>query len=377
MKILFTGGGSGGHFYPVIAVAEAINEIVRERKLLEPQLYYAAPDPYDREMLLANNITFVPTAAGKVRRYWSPLNIIDFFKTAWGTLRSVLRIFFLYPDVVFGTGGYASFPTLLAARLFRIPVVVYATDVVPSRVNIWAGKFAVKVAVSFEEAAKYFPQDKVAFTGNPIRKSILVPSREGGYDFFKLRSDLPVVLVIGASQGAVALNEVVLSGLPQLLEKYQIVHQTGNTNIKEVEGRAKIVMGNSPLLIERYRPFGYLNDLALRNVSGIASIVVSRAGAGGIFEIANWGLPSIIIPIPESISRDQTKNAYAYARSGAATVIDQNNLTPGVLTAEIERILGNENIRHKMREAAREFGRADASKTIASALIEIAISHEL
>ena len=125
MKILFTGGGTGGHFYPIIAVAEAVNDLVRERKLLEPELIYAAPEPYDREMLIANGIKFVPTAAGKIRNYFSVLNFFDYFKTAWGVVRSVLRIFFLYPDVVFGKGGYAAFPTLLAAKLFKIPVIIH------------------------------------------------------------------------------------------------------------------------------------------------------------------------------------------------------------------------------------------------------------
>ncbi len=375
MKILFTGGGSGGHFYPIIAVAEAINDATRERKLLEPQLYYAAPDPYNREMLIANNITFVPTAAGKVRRYFSLLNFFDLFKTAWGIIRSVLRIFFLYPDVVFGTGGGASFPTLFAARLFRIPVVLYATDVEPSRVNLWAKKFAVKIAVSFPEAAKYFPADKVAYTGNPIRKAALTPAREGAHEFLKLKPEIPVVLVLGGSQGAVAINEAILAALPELIAKYQVVHQTGNDNIKEVEGRARIVLGLSPLA-ERYKAFGYLNDLAIRMAAGAAAIVISRAGAGGIFEIASWGLPSILIPIPEPLSHDQTKNAFSYARSGAAIVVEQNNLTPHLLVSEIDRILGNDQLTHKMKEAARAFGRADASKIIANALLDIGLSHE-
>jgi UDP-N-acetylglucosamine--N-acetylmuramyl-(pentapeptide) pyrophosphoryl-undecaprenol N-acetylglucosamine transferase len=375
MKILFTGGGTGGHFYPVIAVAEAINDLTRERKLLEPQLYYAAPEPYDRELLLANNITFVQTSAGKVRRYFSILNFFDIFKTAWGIIRSLIRIFFLYPDVVFGTGGYASFPTLLAARLFRIPVVIYATDVEPSRVNMWAKKFAVKIAVSFPEAAKFFPAEKTAFTGNPIRKAALTPAREGAHEFLKLKPEVPIVLILGGSQGAEAINEAVLAALPQLLENYQVVHQTGAANIQEVTGRAHIVLGLSPLS-ERYKPFGYLNDLALRMSAGAAALVVSRAGAGGIFEIAAWGLPSIIIPIPEPLSHDQTKNAFSYARAGAAVVIEQNNLTPRLLVSEIDRILNDQHALHKMKEAARAFGRPDASKAIANALLDIGLSHE-
>lgn len=374
MKILFTGGGSGGHFYPVIVVAEAINDIARERKLLEPQLYYAAPDPYDREMLLTNNITFVPTSAGKIRNYFSILNFFDYFKTGWGVFRSVLRVFFLYPDVVFGKGGYASFPTLLAAKLFRIPVVIHESDAVPGRVNAWAGSFAQKIAVSYQEAAASFPASKVAYTGNPIRKAVLLPTREGAFDFFKFNPEIPVIFVTGGSQGAQALNEAVIAALPQLVEKYQIVHQTGDANLVDVQGQAGVVLANSDYKA-RYKPLPYLNDISLRMIAGASSLVISRGGST-IFEIASWGIPSIIVPIPEPISHDQTKNAFAYARTGACSVIEQNNLTPGLLISEINRILNSEQVKHAMSNAARSFSRADAAKVIANAIIDIGISHE-
>ena len=379
MKILFTTGGTGGHFYPVIAIAEAVHEVVREKKYIEPQLYYAAPDPYDADLLFANDITFLQTPAGKLRRDNSFLsrvsNFFDLFKTLFGTVTSVWRLFFLYPDVVLGAGGYASFPTLLAARLLRIPVVIYSTDAEPSRVNKWAGKFAAKVAISFPEAASFFPKDKVAYTGNPIRKALLLPVREGIYEFLKLSPDIPVILVLGGSQGAMAINEVVLSALPRLLEKYQVVHQTGVANIEEITGRVRIILSDNPNAA-RYKAFGYLDALAMRMSAGAAKLVVTRAGAGGIFEIATWGLPSIVVPIPQSISHDQTRNAYSYAREGAATVIEQNNLTPGVLVSEVERILSNPDIMRRMSLAARAFSRPDAGRTIAEALLTIAISHE-
>ncbi len=375
MKILFTGGGSGGHFYPIIAVAEALNDKVREGKLLEPELIYAAPEPYDREMLIANGIRYVPVSAGKIRNYFSILNFFDYFKTAWGVVRSILRIFFLYPDVIFSTGGYASFPTLLGAKLFRIPVVILNADASPGKVNLWAGTFAKKIAVAFAEGAQHFPKEKVAFTGNPVRKAALVPAREGAHEFLKLSHDLPLIFVTGGSQGSQTVNEAVLAALPQLLEKYQVVHQTGTENIDDVAGRAKVVMGDSPNL-ERYKPLGYLNDLAMRMAAGAANLVVSRAGAGNIFETASWGLPAILVPIPEPTSHDQTKNAYAYARAGACSVIEQNNLTPGLLVAEVNRILGSEKIKHSMSTAARAFARADAASLIATALLEIGLSHE-
>ena len=374
MKILFTGGVTGGHFYPIIAVAEALHDKVREEKILDPKLYFASPNPYDKEMLVANDITFVPTSAGKLRRYFSILNFFDYFKTAWGITESVLRTFFLYPDVVFGKGGYGSFPTLLAARLFRIPVVIHESDAAPGRVNMWAGKFATKIAISYPEAAEYFPKDKVAFTGNPVRKSLMLPAREGMHEFLKLERDIPVIYVTGGSQGAEAVNEAILAALPELVEKYQIIHQAGDLNIKEVTQRARVALVDS-VHKDRYKPYAYLNDQALRMTAGVAQLVISRAGST-IFEIALWGIPSIIIPIPEPISHDQKKNAFAYARSGAATVIEQTNLTPHLLASEITRILSNTQLHASMGTAARGFARADSAGLVADALLNIGLSHE-
>lgn len=374
MKILFTGGGTGGHFYPIIAVAEALHDIVREERLIEPELYYAAPEPYDREMLLAQGITYVPTSAGKIRRYFSLLNVLDLFKTGWGICRSVVRIFFLYPDVVFGKGGYASFPTLLAARLFKIPIVIHESDAIPGRVNTWAARFALKIAISYPEAAEFFPKEKVAFTGNPVRKGLLLPAREGAFEFLHLDSTLPVIFVTGGSQGATALNDTVVDALPELVEHYQVILQTGVEHASDVEKRARLVLENSPHK-DRFKLFPYLNDLAMRMTAGVATLVISRAGST-IFEIAAWGVPSILVPIPEPVSHDQVKNAFSYARSGAATVIEQNNLTPRLLVSEVSRILNNKDTLRHMSEAARGFSRADASRLIAQALIDVGISHE-
>ena len=153
------------------------------------------------------------------------------------------------------------------------------------------------------------------------------------------------------------------------------MHQTGRANFEDVAGRSRVAVPDSATL-ERYKPFDYLNDLATRMAAGAASLVISRAGAGNIFEAAAWGLPAILVPIPEPTSHDQTKNAFAYARAGGAIVVEQNNLTPGLLISEIERILGSEQIKHHMQEAARAFSRPDAAKLIANALLDIALSHE-
>ncbi|MEA2715094.1 MAG: UDP-N-acetylglucosamine--N-acetylmuramyl-(pentapeptide) pyrophosphoryl-undecaprenol [Candidatus Parcubacteria bacterium] len=183
MKILFCGAGSGGHFYPIIAVAEAIHERVKARKIIPPQLYYMAPSKYNPRALFDNNIEFVLVPAGKVRRYFSLLNVVDLFKTAAGCLAALTRMYSIFPDVVFGKGGYGSFPAMLAARLLRIPVVIHESDSKPGRVNLWAGKFAKKIALSYPDAAPYFKhRERIAYTGNPIRADITLPLSNGAHE---------------------------------------------------------------------------------------------------------------------------------------------------------------------------------------------------
>ena len=193
MKIVFTGGGTGGHFYPVIAVAQRVNQIVDHENILGVKLYYVSNSPYDREMLFENRLLYEEINTGKMRAYSSLknylLNFMDAFKIFLGITNGILKIFSIYPDVVFGKGGYASFPTIFAARVLRIPVIIHESDSAPGRVNKWAGHFAKKVAVSFMEATYYFPPKKVAWTGQPIRIEIESPAfKKEALEDFKLEN---------------------------------------------------------------------------------------------------------------------------------------------------------------------------------------------
>lgn len=373
MKILLTGGGTGGHFYPIIAVAEAIRDITKAERLIEPQLYYMGPKQYDERALFENGIIFERSYAGKVRRYFSLLNVFDAFKTAVGILSAVISVWKIYPDVIFSKGGYVSFPVLVAAKILRIPVVIHESDSHPGRVNMWAGKFAKKIALSYKEAANYFPKEKLAFTGNPVRREIMEPAREGGREFLKLDKDISVVLILGGSQGSQRINDTIMDILPDLVKKYYVIHQTGKDNIDEMTNTAKVVLNESQFS-ERYKPFAFLNTLAMRMASGAADIIISRAGSQ-IFEIALWQKPSIIIPIPEEISHDQTSNAFAYASSGGCSVIEEINLTPHILLSEVERILDHREVADKMKAGAAEFAHKDAAKKIAREVIDIALTH--
>ena len=375
MKILFTGGGTGGHFYPIIAVAEAIQDLVKENKILNPQLYYMAPIPYNARALFEFGIEFIQVPAGKMRRYFSLLNFTDIFKTLYGCLWALYKVYSIYPDVIFGKGGYASFPTLFAAKILNIPVIIHESDSKPGKVNSWAGKFAKKIALSYPDAIQYFThKDRVAYTGNPIRSSIIQPLQNGAREFLNLEEGTPVVLILGGSQGSQNINDVIVSALPELLNNFQIIHQTGKANLEEIKSTSTVVLKDHPYAF-RYHPFDYLNELALRMSAGVANVVVSRAGST-IFEIAAWGTPSIIIPLPSSISHDQTANAISYSKTGAASVIEENNLSAHVLIEEIGRIVGSNSISELMRAKAREFARLDSARLIANAILNLALEHE-
>ncbi|HEY4483203.1 MAG TPA: UDP-N-acetylglucosamine--N-acetylmuramyl-(pentapeptide) pyrophosphoryl-undecaprenol N-acetylglucosamine transferase [Candidatus Paceibacterota bacterium] len=375
MKILFTGGGTGGHFYPIIAMVEEMNTLIEKNKYVSPKYYYMGDDPYDEKALFEYNIEFIGVPAGKLRRYFSIKNFFDLFATGWGIIVATWKLFFLFPDVIVGKGGYSSFPCIFAARLLRIPVVVHESDAVPGRVNLFARKFAKRIGIAYEEAAQYFPKDKTALVGVPIRREILHPIREGAREFLKLSQDVPVILILGGSTGAQAINDVVFDILPELVSRYQIIHQVGVKNLAEAEKLVPTLLKDNPNK-DRYKMFGFLNASALSMAAGTANLVVNRAGSTLIFEIAAWGLPAIVIPIPKEVSHDQHRNAYNYARTGAAILIEESNLAPHILLSEIDRIMGSKVILSEMSDHAKAFARPQAGQRMAEAILEIALSHE-
>lgn len=371
MRIAFTGGGTGGHFYPLIATAEAIEDACNERALVEPELYYLGPKPFDSLALAEHDIIHKPSPAAQSGFLNAITNIL-------GIIRSVLQLYNLYPDVILSTGGWAAFPTLYAAKLLHIPVIIYDADATPGKVSLWSSSFAQWIAVAHADAAPRFPnkvQTKIANIGHPIRKEIEGFAREGGHEFLHIDPNVPTIFIMGGSQGAQTINNTVLDTLPDLVTRYNIVHQAGKANLDEVRGISGVVLKDSPHK-ERYRVFGLLNTLAIRMAAGTASVVIARAGSGTIFEVASWGIPAILVPIPLDVSHDQTDNAFSYARAGGAIVIEQQNLTPHVLSAEIDRLINDPELRNKMSESAKKFARPDAAKKLATIILETAVAHE-
>ena len=374
MKILFTGGGSGGHFYPIIAIAEEVLRITNEERIIAPQLFFMAPEPYDEGLLFENHIAFIKVPTGKLRRYGSFKNVVDVCKTAFAVCRALVVLFRLYPDVVVGKGGFGSFPALFAARFWGIPVFIHESDSVPGRVNRWAGKFAKRVAVSFAPAAAFFPKERTAYTGNPLRREILQPRELPTRKDFALEEGVKIIFVTGGSLGSNAINEAVLQTLPTVLNEYQIIHQTGTNNLSDMRGRASVLLQNHPHA-KRYHPFGYLSASEVAAAGTLADLIISSAGST-IFEIAAWGKPAILIPITESNRDHQRENAYAYAESGAADVLEEANLTLTIVINQMQRILGNEGRAADMSERARRFAKRDAAETIAREILAMALKHE-
>ncbi len=375
MKIVLTAGGSGGHFYPLISVADKIREISEKEKMVSPDIYYLANDPYDRDILFKNDIQFVKIYAGKMRTYFSVRNFFGLFKTFFGTLKSIYIIFKIFPDVVFTNGSYVAFPVLVAARIFGIPVVLHSSDTIPSRVILFASKYAKKISVAFSESADYLPKEKIVLLGNPVRDEIKNKEVGDSKSFLGLEYGIKTIFVLGGSQGAKAINDVILGSLPELLKEYQIIHQVGKKNIEEVYGRSGVILYDNPLK-KRYKIFDYMDDLNLRMAAGAADLIISRAGAGSIYEIANWGVPSILIPIDGKVSRDQETNAFSYARDGGGIFIKEKNLSSGILRLEIKRILENEKIYNDMKLKSKAFSKPEASEKIAEQIIKIGISHK-
>ena len=378
MKIVFTGGGTGGHFYPLIAIAESMRDLVAEQKILPPQLYYLADKPYDEEALFANDITFLKAPAGKVRRYFSLMNVTDAFVTLGGVIASFFILLKIYPDVVISKGGYASVPTVLAASWLRIPIIVHESDAKPGRANLLAAKHAARIAVAFESAIAGFPEKvrgKVAKVGIPVRKELIqLPMREESMAALGLDPMLPTVFIVGGSSGSVRINETVLDALPDLVSFANVIHQTGKAHFESVAKTARVIAGKENA--GRYHPYPYLNVESMRRAAASADVIVTRAGTGSITEISLWGVPSILIPIPESISHDQRTNAYAYAHTGAAVVLEEANLTPHVLASEARRIATDAATSAGMKAAAAGFANPVAGRVIAEEALRIALSHE-
>lgn len=372
--ILLIGSGSGGHIYPLISVAKALQGLGGGGGAQPLDIrYFGDPGGY-QEYLSGNGIRVSRIASSKLRRYASALNVLDFFKFFLGFLQALVRLYFFMPEVVFSKSGPGTLPIIFAARWYRIPVVIHESDSVPGMSNRIASRYAAAVELAFSDAKKYFTRNNIVrVVGNPVRPEILTTAspaecRRG----LGLPAGKPVLFILGGSQGAQILNEFVLANFQSLLVQFEIVHQVGRDNFEQYAKEFAFVTKNAPAnLLENYRSFAYLTDEQMGFALGACDVVLSRAGSS-LFEIAASGKPSLLVPLASSANNHQSENAYVYFKAGACVVLEETNLLPGLVINQIQRLVDDPQKAQAMGKAASTFYNPDTAKLIAQDLLTLA-----
>ncbi|MFA6190084.1 MAG: UDP-N-acetylglucosamine--N-acetylmuramyl-(pentapeptide) pyrophosphoryl-undecaprenol N-acetylglucosamine transferase [Candidatus Staskawiczbacteria bacterium] len=367
MKILFTGGGSGGHIFPIIAIVREIRRIYPKKDL---KFYYIGPkDEFSLISLAQEDFIIKTIVSGKIRRYFSWQNIIDIlFKIPFGILQSFFFLLTMQPDLVFSKGGEGSVAVTISARILRIPVFLHESDVSPGLSNRVTAKWAKKVFISFPKT-EYFDPKKTTLIGNPIRKEVLEGSKDKAVEIFNLTLSKPVFLVIGGSQGAETINDFILRIINELLKDYEVIHVTGTQNVKEISAEAQVMEDKD--LDRYYHPIGFLNEEKIKHAYKAADLIISRSGSGSVFEISASGKPSILIPLPStSGGSHQSKNAYAYMQNNACMVIEEENLTPNFFMENVKLLFLHPEKLEQMKQSALDFAKPLAARAIAREILE-------
>jgi UDP-N-acetylglucosamine--N-acetylmuramyl-(pentapeptide) pyrophosphoryl-undecaprenol N-acetylglucosamine transferase len=367
-RIAITGGGSGGHTSAAVGIVQALVEAGAEKRQI---LWIGSARGIESKVAERESIPFKTISVGKLRRYWSRDNLIDIPRIIRGTLQSwsILRRY--RPSIVVGTGGFVSVPVVAAARLLRIPIVVHEQTIIPGLANRIASRFASVVLLAFQESAVYFPDKKVVVVGNPLRSELRksLPARAESLDRLGLDSRFPVLYVTGGAQGANAINKAIADALPDLLMRWQIIHQCGDKAMEFGEAYLnEMALALDPDTRRRYLVRPYIGA-EIVDVFTVADVLVSRSGAATINEITRIGLPAILVPYPLSVANEQDRLARMLERAQAAIVIDQSSLTKESLLIALEK-LGKEE-RDTMREKARALAPQNVEERITRAILEM------
>ncbi len=385
IKILLTGGGTAGHLMPVIAVVNELRAKSKELGFRIEFLHIGSNEKMEREIIEDAGIKYKSIPAGKLRRYISLKNLIDIFKIPIGVLEAYFIVRKFNPDVVFGKGGYASVPAVIASAWLKKPIVIHDSDATPGLANRKMARHAAKVAVSFENAKKFFSNEKVVLTGNPIIENFLNGNKKRARTLYKLRDDKPVIFVTGGSFGARTINRTLVLSCGNL-RNFQIIHQCGKG--KNLESTLDLFekthgvsllskkVANSSFEMYSYKNYRLVPFLKkeMADAYACAELVVSRAGASNISEIAALGKPSILVPLPLSASRgEQIVNARIFENAGASVVIQNDDFTHENLVSVVRDLFSNGEKLSQMGEKARKLARPDAAAKIADAILSLLI----
>lgn len=356
MKIIISGGGTGGHIYPALAIAREVMHREPDSQIL----YIGTKRGLELDLVVKENIPFEAVEITGFKRSLSFENV----KTIWRFLKAtkkakkIIREF--KPDVVVGTGGYVCGPVVYAASRLKIPTLIHEQNVIPGLTNKFLSRFTDRIAVSFSGSATYFPKEKTVITGNPRATEVARADGKKGLKSLQVPSRKKVVLIVGGSRGAKAINEAVYEMVPYLgkYPDYHFIYVTGEVHYQGVlEKMQKLATFPGNLTV---RPFIYNMPEVLAGID----LIVNRAGASFLAEITALGLPSILIPSPYVTNNHQEKNARWLEEQGAGMVILESELTGNKLLQTIDQILSKPQERERMSIAAKKLGKPEAATLI-------------
>jgi UDP-N-acetylglucosamine--N-acetylmuramyl-(pentapeptide) pyrophosphoryl-undecaprenol N-acetylglucosamine transferase len=364
MRLALSGGGTGGHVYPALSIAGALEHELRSREKLEV-LYVGSADGAESDLVKRAGFPFQSISAAPIRGRMPWEMAINGAKIGAGMrqARTLLRDF--APHVVLSTGGYASFPVALAARSRKIPVALYLPDLYPGWAVRAIARLAQRVAVTAVESLRRLPSAKSVVTGYPVREEFWQANRAGGRERLGLDPEEKVLFVTGASQGAHSINQAVASELSALLQLCEVIHLCGHTDEPWLQ---EIRNGLPDEQRARYHLYGYMHD-DIPWAMAAADVALCRSGASVIGELPSVGLPAILVPYPYA-GGHQRLNARYMEKNGAAIVLDDSELDN--LLPPVGELLHDEERLRRMREASRRMARPNAASRIARVLLELA-----
>ncbi len=323
-KIVLTGGGTAGHVTPNIAL---IPELRKEGYEI---FYIGSKNGIEKSLIEDQGIPYYGVSTGKLRRYFDLKNFSDPFRIVKGFAEAKSLLKEIKPDILFSKGGFVSVPVVRAANALKIPCIIHESDITPGLANRLCIPAARKICCNFPETMQYVPENKGVLTGTPIREELSEGSRKKGLSLCGFNEFKPVLLIIGGSQGAKAVNACVRESLSDLLKDFQIIHLCGKGNLDE-----------SLLNTQGYKQFEYLKD-DLKDAFAAADIVISRAGANAICELLALHKPNLLIPLPTAGSRgDQLLNASSFEAQGFSMVLQQENLSKETLLSSVAELYCN------------------------------------
>lgn len=362
MRIAVSGGGTGGHIYPALAL---IREIQKESEDAE-FLYIGTEKGLESTIVTREQIPFKSIHITGFKRKISFDNIKTVYRFLKGVRDSKKILKQFKPDVVIGTGGYVCGPVVYAAAKLKIPTIIHEQNSVPGLTNKFLSRYVNKIAICFEAAREYFPEQKVVFTGNPRASEVNGQDGIHGRISVGLKTNIPTVLVFGGSRGARPINEAIIKSLSQLREKpYQILYVTGEVHFEEVQKEVALVGNPANVII---KPFIHNMPEVLAGID----LTVSRAGATTLAELTSLGIPSILIPSPYVTNNHQEKNALALSEHGAADLLLEKDLSSKRLIEHIDRILLNKEKLIEMKISAKKLGVPDSANRLYEVMKKLA-----